>query len=248
VHAERMRMRSRNARLLQPLLAALVLAAIVAPVAMATAGTSAAKSKTAKQINALKRQTASLLGRLSALEARVGSGGGGGSAPQVPTTLPPSGPAGGDLTATFPNPQIRADSILSGDIASGAVFTDDIRDGTVTGTDIADGSLERADLGLASVGAEELGSTFVEKSDPAFVGPGAVAGNELSCPPGTKLLSGGAEWLVPEGASITELSHLFLLANAPRPAAEPTTWEAIGMNSGGTRTFILFVKVICLQQ
>jgi hypothetical protein len=218
---------------MRPALALAVLAAIVAPVAMATAqtaDTSAAKSKAAKQIKALKKQTAALLSRLSALEARVGNGGGGGgSAPQVPTTLPPSGPAGGDLTAAYPDPQIRASSIISADIAPGAVFAEDIHDSTVTGFDVADRSVGRSDLGFGSVGAEELGSIVVVKSGPNEVSSGGFAANEIRCPPHTRLLSGTAELTAPP--SRTRMRVIVSAPRMPPPGQSPDTWEVYVQNA-----------------
>jgi hypothetical protein len=249
-----MEMRLMNARWLRPLLATLVLAAIVTPVAIATAqapeaGGSAAKKTMAKQLKALKKQTAALVKRVSALEGALAARPGA-PAPQVPASLPPSGAAGGDLAANYPNPQIRANAILSTDIAAGAILGEDIQDGAITGVDIADGSIGAADLAANSVHAGQLGNTVVVKSLPNLIGSEQLGGNEISCPENARLIGGGVEWRIPEGTIPNEAKLLHVLISAPRPAPfagmPADTWEVGGENDT-KRTFALFAKALCLE-
>jgi hypothetical protein len=80
------------------LLGAAILGLVIMPLAFA-----GAKPAVVTKSASAKRQLLSLKRRVAALERTP--------APKIPTTLPPSGPAGGDLVGNFPNPQIGPNTL-----------------------------------------------------------------------------------------------------------------------------------------
>jgi len=65
----------------------------------------------------------------------------------IPTSLPPNGTAGGDLTGSYPNPIINNGAITSGKIADGAITNAKVADNAITTSKVVDGSITMAKLG-----------------------------------------------------------------------------------------------------
>jgi hypothetical protein len=108
----------------------------------------------------------------------------------IPASATPSGPAGGDLTGTYPNPLIAANAVTTAKLADNGVTNPKIADAAVNSAKVEDQSLTNDDLAPNSVHASELG-TYESASDSTTVANGDAANAVAPCPAGTRLVNGG---------------------------------------------------------
>ncbi len=89
----------------------------------------------------------------------------------------PGGPAGGDLTGTYPDPQIAPLAVTTAKLADGNVTTAKLADGNVTTPKLADGNVTTAKLADGNVTTAKLADSTVTTSKLA---DGDVTTNKLA--------------------------------------------------------------------
>jgi len=246
-----MAMRSIKNRVLQAALAAALAAMVVMPVAIANAS-GAGVSKKSKSVAALQlkllrqqsvrltkfaiqvaEQVAELEERTAFLESLEG-----------PDSLPPRGPAGGDLIGSYPNPVLGPNSVGSPELFNGAVGPLDIADEAVGSFDLAAGAVGSLEIQDGSISGPDLkGAEMVETNflQGVLVEPGNTEAVSVRCPEGTRLLSGGWEWLRPRD------NELSIVSSGPAGDDPERTWgvQARVDSLGGQNE--IFAIAYCLK-
>ena len=134
--------------------AAIVFTVLVVQVAVAQSG----GGPQARSSVSVTRQLAKLKAQIRQLRAQVGSVSKQ-QGPQGPPG-PSTGPAGGDLTGSYPNPAIAADAVASNEILNASVTANDLAPNSVGNSEIVDSSIDATEL--ATVPTTRLRRTTIQ--------------------------------------------------------------------------------------
>ena len=157
--------------------------------------------------------------------------------PASPTSLPPSGSAGGDLSGSYPNPAVKESALTAGGDLSGALDAAQIDPDAVGSSEIASDAVGSPEIAADGVGSSEIAADGVGSSEIATdaVGLTEIATNGVGS---AEILSNAVGSLevdtdAIDDAEITDAQHPIFLSAAELDDAQ---LNSAGRAGSGTQT------------
>jgi len=129
----------------------------------------------------------------------------------IPTSIPVSGTAGGDLNGNYPNPYINAGAVTSGKLADDAVVTAKIADGSVTAAKLAPGVIPTS-IPVSGAAGGDLNGNYPNP----YINAGAVTSSKLA--DGSVTAAKLAPGVIPSSFPASGAAGGDLAGNYPNPA------------------------------
>ncbi len=200
-------------RLMALALVVAILVALACTASTGAFGNDRGGPKTSKATS-VKKQLKQLTKRIAALEQK-----------KFPDSVPPSGPARGDLAGSYPNPSIAPNAVGPGKIP----------DETLSGFEIAPDSLYANDLAAGSVGASELKGLHVVVSAGAQVSAGDSTYTNVACPSNEVVTGGGFAWG-------TDQPGTAIISSSPAQGSRHI-WDVVGRSASANT---IYAWALCL--